>query len=106
MNTTTKPQPGTLAQVFLNLPESIRDNCPQRPGLPGAPKPNSQTIHAWIVASRTAILAAASNTCDLALTVARAGDVEAADDLRKEAAHYLDLASKLGDLMGLPRSAA
>lgn len=87
----------TLAARYGALPESIRSQCP-RPLFDVTP----EKIRAWIVQVRTACLDAAASTVDLALTIARRGDLAAAESLRVEGAELLAFARELGDLIGLP----
>ena len=92
---TTTPQ--ELAARYAALPESITSRCP-RPLVNVTP----EQVRAWFVQVRTVCLDSASATLDLALTVARRGDLVAALELRSEAADLLDFARDLGDLMKLP----
>lgn len=103
MNTNQTPK--SLADSFAALPESVRANCPARPGLPGTPAPSAESIRDWIVGIRAAVLDAAANTANFGIIVAGEGDVAAAVDLKREAGELLALASDFGDLLGLPRVA-
>ena len=93
--TTTRAQ--DLAARYTALPESIKSRCP-RPLVNVTP----EKVRAWMERVRTVCLDSASATLDLALTVARRGDLAAALELRSEAADLLNFARDLGDLMKLP----
>lgn len=87
-----------LALAVMNLPESITQNYPPRPGLPGAPTPSATSIRAWLDGIREALLNAAANTAALGSQIARSGDVECAEELRNEAATLLTLATQIRGL--------
>lgn len=92
---TTTPQ--TFAARYAALPESIRSQCP-RPLVNVTP----EQVRSWFVQVRTVCLDAAASTIDLALTIARRGDADAAESLRIEAAALLAVAREVGDVIGLP----
>lgn len=92
---TTNPQ--ALAARFAGLHASITARCPRPVG-----EVTHEQIRAWIKEVRTVCLDSAAATVDLALTLARRGDLAAAAEARSEAARVLTFARDLGDLMGLP----
>lgn len=93
MNTTARD----LADRYAALPESIRSKCP-RPTTAVTP----EKVRAWLVEVRNACLTAAAGTTDLALVIARGGDLGAAVSLKAEATEALSFAAAVGDLIGYP----
>ena len=92
----------TIAARVMAMPESITENYPTRPGLPGAPEPSAESIRAWILGIRDALLKAAENTlASAAYVIALNSDVHAANDLKEEAREFLALATEIGDMCGL-----